>query len=126
MRQRLLLIQRPINPLSRYIRWPQPNEYAARAGEFFAIRRFPKVVGAVDGTHIAIRNPDRTHNSFYNRKHFTSINVMVVCNADLTFSYVDARAPGSSNDAFILRMSPVSDLGESGGLNGYFLLGDSG
>lgn len=51
---------------------------------------------------------------------------MVICNADLTFSHVDARAPGSANDAFILRMSPVSDLGENGGLNGYVLLGDSG
>lgn len=51
---------------------------------------------------------------------------MVVCNSDLTFSHVDARAPGSANDAYVLSMSPVSDLGEDGGLKGYVLLGDSG
>lgn len=47
-------------------------------------------------------------------------------NADLTFSHIDARAPGSANDAHVLRMSPISVLGEDGGLNGYVLLGDSG
>lgn len=110
----------------RYIRWPQPNEYSARAAEFYAIAGFPKIVGAVDGMHVAIRNPNRSHNNYYNRKHFTSINVMVISNADLTFSHVDARAPGSANDSYVLRMSPICDLGEDGGLNGYVLLGDSG
>lgn len=61
----------------RYIKWPQPNEYATTAQEFYAMRRFPRVIGAVDGTHVALRNPSQQHNVYYNRKHFTSLNVMV-------------------------------------------------
>lgn len=52
--------------------------------------------------------------------------LQLVCNADLTFSHVDARYPGSANDAHVLRMSPLSIQGENGGFNGYVILGDSG
>lgn len=50
----------------------------------------------------------------------------IVCNADLTISHVDARHPGSANDAHVLRMSPISVLGEEGAYGGYVLIGDSG
>lgn len=60
-----------------YIKWPQRPEFPQRAREFYRISRFPLVVGAVDGTHMPIRNPTKLHNGFFNRKGFTSINVMV-------------------------------------------------
>lgn len=110
----------------RYIKWPKRHEFPLRAREFFRISHFPSVVGAVDGTHMPIRNPTKLHNGFYNRKGFTSINVMVVCNADLTFSYIDANFPGSANDAFVMKSSPIHRFGEHGRFDNYVLLGDSG
>lgn len=52
--------------------------------------------------------------------------LQVVVNADMTFSYVDANFPGSANDAYILRSSPISNFGADGQFDGYCLLGDSG
>lgn len=61
----------------RHIVWPQPGDFAQHAREFYAIRGFPKVIGAIDGTHVALRNPSKENNVFFNRKNFTSLNVMV-------------------------------------------------
>lgn len=52
--------------------------------------------------------------------------MQLVCKGDLTITHVDARHPGSANDAHVFRMSPVSVQAEGGGLNGYVLIGDSG
>lgn len=49
-----------------------------------------------------------------------------MCNPHLTFSAVDARFPGSANDTYVLGSSELSVVGEEGGFDGYFLLGDSG
>lgn len=56
----------------------------------------------------------------------TVFPLQVVVNADLTFSYVDASFPGSANDAFIMKSSPIYNFGEAGEFDGYHLLGDSG
>lgn len=53
-------------------------------------------------------------------------NIQVVCNADLTFSYIDANFPGSCNDAFVMKSSPIKPFGDQGRFDGYVLLGDSG
>jgi len=42
-----------------------------------------------------------------NRKHFHSINVQIICDADMLLTNVVARWPGSTHDSFILRHSSV-------------------
>lgn len=42
---------------SQYINMPTQEEYPVVANEFFAIAGFPRVVGAVDCTHIKINSP---------------------------------------------------------------------
>lgn len=50
----------------------------------------------------------------------------VVVNGDMTFSYIDANFPGSANDAYIMKSSPVWNFGMEGNFDVYHLLGDSG
>ena len=83
---------------SRYIKFPynaveQANikaQFAARAG-------FPNVIGAIDCTHIAIKAPSQNEFVYVNRKHFHSINVQIICDAQiLTYlrtSYVYCEQP---------------------------------
>ena len=55
----------------------------AAAVQFAAIAGFPRVIGAIDGTHIAIKSPPANREAVYvNRKGFHSINVQVgrLCN----------------------------------------------
>ena len=45
---------------------------------FAEIKGFPGVIGAIDGTHIAIKAPRNEH-VYVNRKNFHSLNVQVIC-----------------------------------------------
>jgi len=84
-----------------YIKFPynaveQANikaQFAARAG-------FPNVIGAIECSHIAIKAP--SYDEFVNRKHFHSINVQIICDAQMHLTNIVARWPGSMHDSYIL------------------------
>ncbi|KAK0131545.1 putative nuclease HARBI1 [Merluccius polli] len=79
---------------SRYIKFPynaveQANikaQFAARAG-------FPNVIRAIDCTHIAIKAPSQDEFVYVNRKHFHSINVQIICDAQMQLTNIVARGP---------------------------------
>ena len=47
--------------------------------KFLEHHGFPQCIGAIDGTHIPIRQPNQNYTDYINRKEFTSINVQVLC-----------------------------------------------
>ncbi|CAC5383669.1 unnamed protein product [Mytilus coruscus] len=61
--------------------------------------RMPGVVGAIDGTHIAIPGPNQHHENYINRKRFHSIVAQVVCDHEMKFMSVNTGWPGSVHDA---------------------------
>lgn len=61
----------------RYIKWPKMHEMPTHARKWYDIANFPRVIGAVDGTHIPIRCPDVRDRNYFCRKEFHSLNVMV-------------------------------------------------
>ena len=79
--------------------------------DFFRLAGFPKVVAAVDGTHI--RNNGvcvalgAAEHLYVNRKGFYSINVQLMCNSNYKITSVSARWPGSTHDSRILRVRHV-------------------
>ena len=89
---------------------------------------FPSTAGAVDGCHVQVSPPKDDKQSYLNRHQATSINVLAVSGADLTFYYVDASAPGRTHDSRVLRESPLWASMESGErpFPGAVLLADSG
>lgn len=107
-----------------YIKFPYTvGEQANKKAQFAAKSDFPNVIGAIDCTHIAIRAPSENEFAFVNRKHFHSLNVQVICDADMVLTNVVARWPGSTHDSFILRHSSVGRRLDAGAVRDGWLLG---
>ena len=75
--------------------------------DFYEIARFPRTVGAIDCTHVALRPPRLLEHIYCNRKHWHSINVQMIVDAHGLIWHVRAKHPGSSHDSFIYRHSPI-------------------
>ena len=93
---------------------------------FYELAEFPRVIGAIDGTLITIKRPSINELLYVTRKTGHSLNVLAVCDAQLKFTYVVAKYPGSSNDAFIWANCVLKERFENRGFERSLLLGDSG
>ena len=82
--------------------------------EFQDIRRFPQVVGVLDGSHIPIRALKEDSNEYVNRKSFHSIVLQGVAGANGKFLHVSTGYGGSIHDARVLRMSSLLPAIENG------------
>lgn len=54
---------------------------------FFEYSDFPGVIGAIDGTHVALLRPKKNEHIYFNRKHFHSLNVLLVSVLDYLAHY---------------------------------------
>lgn len=81
-----------------------PTQLTSRFYEKFHV---PTVIGAIDGTHVAIVRPSLNEERFYNRKGFHSRNVQIICDADLNILSVDASFGGATHDSFVWNQHPV-------------------
>ncbi|XP_069109344.1 putative nuclease HARBI1 [Argopecten irradians] len=128
------VIQRVTNALNRqevvtkFISFPISAEAVRKhQADFYAVARFPGVIGAIDGTHIRILRPSINEPEFVNRKNFHSINVQIVVDANSRILDLVARWPGSAHDARILRESGLARIFEARMVPvKCHLLGDSG
>ena len=59
-------------------------------------------MGAIDGTHIRARVPEKMQGAFRGRKHYPTQNVLAAVDFDLKFTYALAGWEGSAHDATIL------------------------
>ena len=109
-----------------YITFPTTDEElrVIKKG-FFEINGFPNVIGAINGTLIAIKGPSADEPLYVCRKGFHAINVQVVCDAQLRILNIVAKWPGSTHDSYIFSTSELSVLLETMPDSGW-LLGDSG
>uniref|UniRef100_A0A8C5PYP9 Putative nuclease HARBI1 n=1 Tax=Leptobrachium leishanense TaxID=445787 RepID=A0A8C5PYP9_9ANUR len=94
--------------------------------DFFQVAGFPKVLGAIDCTHVALRQPTNCEELYRNRKQFHSLNVQVVCDADQRIMSVRAGNPGSFHDSWIWQESSLATLFDEGQMPDGWLLGDKG
>ncbi|KAK4887402.1 hypothetical protein RN001_003673 [Aquatica leii] len=110
-----------------HIKFPATLEERNQSSvEFFRIARFPRVVGAIDCTHIKLQSPggDNAEN-FRNRKGYFSLNVQAICDSKTCFVDVVARWPRAVHDTHIFNNSAIM-MFESGEMGSHLLLGDSG
>ena len=76
--------------------------------EGFERRRGMKhILGAIDGSHIAIKAPREDQDAYINRKRFHFIVLQAVCNHRLAFTDCYAGWPGATHDARVLRRSDL-------------------
>ena len=111
-----------------YVKWPTtPEEVTDSQLGFFQLCGFPRVVGALDCTHVPLDCAPLgpAEHCYINRKGWHSINVQLICTSDYKITNVVARWPGSLHDQRILKHSSIWDLYEQDQLQGV-LLGDSG
>ncbi|KAJ8911984.1 hypothetical protein NQ315_003266 [Exocentrus adspersus] len=90
---------------------------------------WPRVIGCIDGTHIAIVVPRENEHLYFNRKQYQSKNVQLICDANLVILNVKSNYGGATHDAFIWRNSNIKAHLEqmyNHGDHNSWLLGDSG
>lgn len=94
---------------------------------FYRIASFPRVVGAIDCTHVPIKSPGGDNAEEYRgRDGKFSVNVQTVCNAGLKIMDIVSRWPGAVHDQTIFNNSGVKARFEQGQMGNLVLLGDSG
>ena len=70
----------------KYIKLPSTiEEIEVLMGEFCKEHDFPQCIGAIDGTHIPIKQPKENPTDFINRKNFYSFNVQAACDYSCKF-----------------------------------------
>ncbi|RVE41269.1 hypothetical protein evm_014081 [Chilo suppressalis] len=113
---------------NKYIKFPQtPAQRNANKLRFYNKFGFPGVIGCIDGTHVAIVRPNEHEDRYYCRKNYHSLNVQLICNADMDIISVDASHPGSNHDSFIWNNHPLKiHLNNLSTTEALWLLGDSG
>ena len=75
------------------------EEWLNVAAEFLQKWNYPFCIGAIDGKHISIKQPDGTGSEFFNYKHFFSVLLLAVVDANYKFVFIDVGAPGRAGDA---------------------------
>jgi hypothetical protein len=112
---------------NRYIKFPRRGaDIIATKQGFYDIAHFPHVIAALDGTLMPIKTPHRQEHLYVSRKGGHSLNILAACNADLIFTYVVAKFPGSTNDSFIWSNCNLQEKFENGDFGNSWILGDSG
>ncbi|KAJ1200760.1 hypothetical protein NDU88_004581 [Pleurodeles waltl] len=109
-----------------YIVFPEVGDLPTVKGDFYALGHSPNIIGAIDGTHVALVPPSRSEQVYRNQKSYHSMNVQIVCLADQYISHVNAKFPGSVHDAYILRNSSIPYVMGQLQRHRVWLLGDSG
>ncbi|XP_031328675.1 putative nuclease HARBI1 [Photinus pyralis] len=123
------IIKRTVTALCQlrrdYIYFPRdPEEQHNVKAKFCNIAAFPRVLGALDGTHIRIQSPGgQQAETFRNRKGYFSLNV--ISDAKHYIRNIVTRWPGSSHDANIFDNSLIRMQFENGEMGNGLLLGDS-
>uniref|UniRef100_A0A673CVJ1 Putative nuclease HARBI1 n=1 Tax=Sphaeramia orbicularis TaxID=375764 RepID=A0A673CVJ1_9TELE len=112
--------------MGRHIQFPCTRDAlnATKHG-FYAVAGFPRVIGAIDCTHVQLVPPSDREHVYRNRKHTHSLNVQVVCNSHGVITNVVAKYPGSAHDSFILRNSVLFSKLRDGEYGDGWILGNS-
>ena len=67
--------------------------------KFLEIHGFPQRIGAINCTHIQIKEPNEHYSDYINRKTYYSINVQVDCDYRYCFLDLVVKWPGSVHES---------------------------
>lgn len=102
---------------AEYMKIPSEEDWINIADKFARKTNFPNCIGAIDGKHIRIVKPEFSGSSYFNYKHYFSLVLMAVADADYCFTYINVGSYGSLNDSNILKSTTFGQDLYSGKLN---------
>ncbi|XP_056594126.1 putative nuclease HARBI1 [Triplophysa dalaica] len=93
----------------------QKERQAYKATHRLLLLGFPRVIGAIHCTHVAISTALGEHEADYvNRKSFHSLNVQMTCDHECMITSLDSKWPVSVHDSRIFRESILCQRFEEG------------
>jgi len=87
------------------------------SAEFEAKTNFPHCIGALDGKHVSILPPPNSGSLYYNYKHYFSIVLLALVDANCRFIYVDIGEYGRVSDGGVFNNSSLVQALEHNTLN---------
>lgn len=87
----------------------QEDYWIKIADEFYTHTNFPNIIGAINGKHIRMIQPEHSGTSYFNYKKFFSCVLMAWTDADYKFVYIDVGSYGTASDSEIFK---TSDMGK--------------
>lgn len=97
------------------IHMPVPTEalFKEISHQFYEKWNFPLCLGAIDGKHFRVKCPQQSGSMFYNYKHFYSIVLQAVADANYKFICIEVGGYGKQSDGGTFRHSSLFHLMES-------------
>ncbi|CAH1990306.1 unnamed protein product [Acanthoscelides obtectus] len=84
------------------------EEWLKVAGGFKNMWQFENWLGAVDGKHIAVKQPPGSSSYYYNYKRFFSVVLFAIVNANYEFTYVSCGTNGRISDGGVIKKQMFS------------------
>ncbi|CAB3982082.1 Hypothetical predicted protein [Paramuricea clavata] len=107
----------PGERLSITLRFLATEDWLKIADEFKTKWNYPCCLGALDGKHIAIQQPQDSGSEFVNYKHIFSVLLLALVDANYKFVYVDVGASGRAGDTGVFGESSLKKVLGDGTLN---------
>ncbi|KAK9711372.1 DDE superfamily endonuclease [Popillia japonica] len=114
---------------SQYVFWKKTvHEFEGITAQF---KKYPGICGVIDGYHIKLKVSEEDHDSYIDRYHQHSVNLMAVCTKSKLLTYIFVGFPGSAHDSRVFKNSEFYMNIEKHGINYYFpnhkyhIIGDS-